>query len=470
MKPAFSAKNLLTTGSNESSRPATTTFYGDTGLWYVPTAEILPHGQFSASGYRRGTNYIQGYTNVADFAGTFGVGIRDRLELFGSFLFDTRIDRDVRPLFLNDPTFGGFVNRYPLVNTPWTGDRIGDLYVGAKVNLLSEYRQNPAAVAIRGIVKAPTGDKDAGVSTGKADFLIDFIASKDAGKLVDLSGYAGYGYRGNPAGFDMPTGAFRWGAGAAFPSHSPVRVFTELNGDVPSGPTATLTTATLVGVDGSRPPATSNIEKLTRATLGVTFQAPKGFFIGAGVSWNAPTQARDLSRAQDDPTADYWTAPQQEGAVPATVTVSDGKGGTASDTVTIQVVRPASKAYTFEDVYFDFDRYSLRPEATRVLDEAIAAIRQDPTLRVTIEGHTCNIGTAEYNLALGDRRATAVRDYLVSQRLSKNLNQMLTVAVGIAVTTTVVGSWLALWLHRETGPVIVTLATGCFLLTFLRRP
>lgn len=99
----------------------------------------------------------------------------------------------------------------------------------------------------------------------------------------------------------MPTGAFRWGGGAAFPSHSPVRFFTELNGDVPSGSTATLSTATLVGVDGSRPPTTSNIEKLTRATLGVTFQAPKGFFIGAGVSWNAPTQARDLSRAQDDP-------------------------------------------------------------------------------------------------------------------------------------------------------------------------
>ena len=104
----------------------------------------------------------------------------------------------------------------------------------------------------------------------------------------------------------MPTGVFRWGTGAAFPSHSPVRVFAELNGDVPSGSTATLTTATLVGVDGSGPPATSNIEKLTRATLGVTFQAPKGFFIGAGVSWNAPTQARDLSSAEDDATGDYW--------------------------------------------------------------------------------------------------------------------------------------------------------------------
>ncbi len=80
-------------------RPATTTFFGDTGLWFVPTGEVLPHGKWSVSGYRRGTNYTQGFTNVGDFAGTFGVGIRDRAEIFGSFLFDTRIDRDLRPLF-----------------------------------------------------------------------------------------------------------------------------------------------------------------------------------------------------------------------------------------------------------------------------------------------------------------------------------------------------------------------------------
>src|SRR5206468_2987349 len=81
----------------------------------------------------------------------------------------------------------------------------------------------------------------------------------------------------------------------------------------------------------------------------------------------------------------------------------------------IQVVRPTPKTYTFEDVHFDFDRYTLRPEATRVLDEAVAALREDPTLRVNIEGHTCNIGTAEYNLALGDRRANDVKEYLVSR-------------------------------------------------------
>jgi outer membrane protein OmpA-like peptidoglycan-associated protein len=106
----------------------------------------------------------------------------------------------------------------------------------------------------------------------------------------------------------------------------------------------------------------------------------------------------------------------QEGTVPVTITVTcpqDGK--TATDTVNVQVVRPAVSQIVFEDVHFDFDRYSLRPEATRALDEAIKALQTDTGLRLEIEGHTCNIGTAEYNLALGERRAHAVRDYLASR-------------------------------------------------------
>jgi peptidoglycan-associated lipoprotein len=131
--------------------------------------------------------------------------------------------------------------------------------------------------------------------------------------------------------------------------------------------------------------------------------------------WTAPSG----TLAQPAERSTRWTAPQQEGSVPVTVTVtcpSDNK--TASDTVNIQVTRAPVRTYTFEDVYFDFDRYSLRPEATRVLDEAIAAMRENTTLRVEIEGHTCSIGTAEYNLALGDRRANAVKDYLVSRGIT----------------------------------------------------
>src|SRR5436305_14740725 len=100
-QPAQSASQTSSSGSgsDESIRPATTTFFGDTGLWFVPTAEVLPAGKWSVSGYRRGTNYIQGYTNVGDFAGTFGVGIANRAEIFGSVIVDTRIDRDVVPRF-----------------------------------------------------------------------------------------------------------------------------------------------------------------------------------------------------------------------------------------------------------------------------------------------------------------------------------------------------------------------------------
>jgi outer membrane protein OmpA-like peptidoglycan-associated protein len=101
--------------------------------------------------------------------------------------------------------------------------------------------------------------------------------------------------------------------------------------------------------------------------------------------------------------------------VPVTVTVNDGKGGTASSNVTIQVVRAPVVELTFEDVYFDFDRSTLRPEALRMLDDAIAKLQTSPGRNIVIEGHTCNIGTAEYNLALGDRRAASVRDYLVSR-------------------------------------------------------
>lgn len=104
-----------------------------------------------------------------------------------------------------------------------------------------------------------------------------------------------------------------------------------------------------------------------------------------------------------------------EGPVPVTVRVSDGKGASASDVITIQVIKETVKEVVFEDVHFDFDRYSLRPEATRALDEAIRAMQENAGLRLEIEGHTCNIGTAEYNLALGERRATAVREYLASR-------------------------------------------------------
>jgi hypothetical protein len=113
------------------TRPATTTFTGDTGLWFVPTGEVLPDGRWSVSGYRRGTNYVPGFTNVGDFAVTAAFGFRDRMELFGSFNVITRVDRDLRPLFTDAADVGGAVERYPFMKTTWTGNQLGDLTIGA---------------------------------------------------------------------------------------------------------------------------------------------------------------------------------------------------------------------------------------------------------------------------------------------------------------------------------------------------
>lgn len=130
--------------------------------------------------------------------------------------------------------------------------------------------------------------------------------------------------------------------------------------------------------------------------------------------WSAPTGT--FANGAERQT--IFTCPPKPGSVPVMVTVSDGRGGTASDTITIQCVEPPRREYKFEDVHFDFDRYSLRQEALRILDEAIKAMQSDNTLRLTIEGHTDSIGTNEYNLALGERRANSVREYLTSRGIS----------------------------------------------------
>jgi outer membrane protein OmpA-like peptidoglycan-associated protein len=493
------------------TRPATTTVSGDTGLWFVPTAEILGHKKWSLSFYRQNADFGQGFTDVTNFPATFAVGINNRFELFGSFEAVTRIDRDTRPIFFTAASApaganGGIVNEFPLVRQGWIGNRPGDLRLGAKINITSEADQKAAAFAIRGGVKIATGDDALGASTGKTDFYVDGILSKNL-RVVELSAFGGMIVRGNPDGFELSNG-IRWGAGMGFPTGSPLRFTAELHGEkyLESEITAP---ANFRGIDNSVAPRTTRIASPIYLALGATYQTSNGFFIGAGANWAAmldergvvnpafgnsfrdrmgvqvrvgyhpgarkyvapvpppppppvappaaPVNRPPTVRAACDPctvdvgrvstvTADAqdpdgdpltylwtvntgsltspanrqtpWTAPNTPGTVPVTVTVNDGKGGTATASVNINVVQPQAKEFVFEDVHFDFDRYTLRADALRVLDEAITAMQANASLRLQIEGHTCNIGTAEYNLALGERRATAVREYLNSRGIN----------------------------------------------------
>ncbi len=70
------------------------------------------------------------------------------------------------------------------------------------------------------------------------------------------------------------------------------------------------------------------------------------------------------------------------------------------------------------DAYFDYDSAEIRGDAKPALQKDAAFFKQYPTMRITIEGHCDERGSTEYNLALGDRRANAVKQYLVGLGIS----------------------------------------------------
>ncbi len=81
-----------------------------------------------------------------------------------------------------------------------------------------------------------------------------------------------------------------------------------------------------------------------------------------------------------------------------------------------------------EDVYFDFDQSMIRPDAQEVLRKKAEFLRENSMVSVVIEGHCDERGTAEYNLALGERRALAAKAFLMDLGISSS--RMSTISYG----------------------------------------
>jgi len=118
-----------------------------------------------------------------------------------------------------------------------------------------------------------------------------------------------------------------------------------------------------------------------------------------------------------------------------------GPGGTATATtrVTVNAAAPGippannqSMSELFEqnvkDAYFDFNKADIRPDARDALAKTAEFLRSYPQVRVTLEGHCDERGSTEYNIGLGERRAQAAKNYLIS--LGIGANRMDTVSWG----------------------------------------
>jgi peptidoglycan-associated lipoprotein len=82
------------------------------------------------------------------------------------------------------------------------------------------------------------------------------------------------------------------------------------------------------------------------------------------------------------------------------------------------ISQQAFQEFQNQDIYFDFDKYDLRTDARTILDRKASFLNQNSSVRVQIEGHCDERGTNEYNLALGERRANAAKQYLTTAGIS----------------------------------------------------
>jgi len=67
-----------------------------------------------------------------------------------------------------------------------------------------------------------------------------------------------------------------------------------------------------------------------------------------------------------------------------------------------------------KDIYFDFDKYDIRPGDAEILKRNAALLTRSPKMKIQVEGHCDERGTVEYNLSLGERRANSIKKYLIS--------------------------------------------------------
>jgi hypothetical protein len=263
------------------TRHSSATFLGDTGLWFVPTAEILPDGKWSASAQRANFDRSAGSTDISHLVATFAYGVKDRVEIFGSFRAATRVDRDTRALFSGDASLGGPALEAPFANE-YFSNGVGDLLIGGKFNIISEQHRAPVAFALRAVAKLPTGSKSDGTSTGKADGAFDAVISKNL-RAAELAAYGGFIVRGDPSEFDLPN-SFRYGVGVGIPIGSAVTLFGEVNGEALTSDEIGVNQV-LVATDGSMSGTLSRAQSPADALVGLQWNAPSsGLYIGAGLS------------------------------------------------------------------------------------------------------------------------------------------------------------------------------------------
>lgn len=463
-------------GKDYEAHPATPTYEGTTGLFHLPSAYTLPKGKVSVSLFRDNLDRDPKDVDASIHGVTLGFGATNKLELFGSFGLQNRVNADA----LFQP---GFVNDYPFISTRWeTGG--GDLKLGLKLKLLDDYMGDGVGLALRGFVKLGTADAAKGLGTGKTSAGVDLILSKALGRAADIHGSIGYQINSDP---DDPRAvdignALKWGVGINIPACRRFQIQAELTGasyrgadfqqtnpiDFVAGPVIWLGRGFFIrpaisknlnfddrGLNSSGKSSTGRQISIGwhpgTACCGISVPAPPPppppppaanrpptVTCEAERSTVAPGETVGLRAIASDPDNDSlsysWSTSagrisgsganvrlETAGVTPpanitATVRVTDGRGAGAEASCPVRIPAPERRPETItcESAGFPPNLARLNNVDKACLDDVASRLRQDPRSRVIIVGHA---DSAERRPdVVARQRAEAAKTYLVRER------------------------------------------------------
>jgi len=181
----------------------------------------------------------------------------------------------------------------------------------------------------------------------------------------------------------------------------------------------------------AQPPATATAAPAPPPIPTVTLTAePNSIQSGnsATLSWTSQDATDlDLQPGVGKVNATGSTSVTPKDSTSFTLTVT-GPGGSQTATARVSVYPPQAPlapleptidyARNIKDAYFDFDKADIRPDAEQALTTDATSLKELASIKFTLEGHCDERGSEEYNLGLGDRRATAVKNFLVNAGVS----------------------------------------------------
>lgn len=355
--------------------------YGDNGLFNIIGALTLPARGFSAAVAFDNFDRDPLDIDQTDYRVGLAYGLTDWLQLTASF--------DVFRVLDIDPKMGPGVFNTLFLDRNYGASGVGDIWAGMKVKLYGD-SDEPVTLGILGRLKIPVADENEGLGTGKADLDLRGLIDLNLNDTVGLFGNAGVllaaDSKANKVG-----NQFTYGIGFVVPYHFRVQLVGELSG------------ATVE--EGGQ------IDDFLDLTVGLRFFVTRD--VNISLAYRRNLQGDDDNNEHPDGavfTLGYWPNPEE-------VLVADTETLPPPPSPPGPPLElpppPPPPAFQVEEIYFAFDRYDLRESELPKLDKMVQYLKEHPDEGVVIEGHTCYIGTEEYNMALGLHRAEAVKQYLI---------------------------------------------------------